>query len=369
MAYITIQHASRKWNISERRIQFLCSEGRLPGAIKFGRQWAIPEDNCKPLDARIKSGKYIKHTRDSIAPLQTIDLFCGCGGMSLGFQKAGFHIISAYDKWFAALKVYAANFSHPVFERDLAMKAAQDEIVSQRPDIIIGGPPCQDFSTAGHMNEGLGRARLSIVYSNIVSAAHPKFFVMENVAIARKSEAYKKAIENYRKAGYGLTQILLDASYCGVPQTRKRFFVIGELGGNDDFLTDRLKAHLAEKPMTIHDYLGDSLGVEYYFRIPTNYSRRGVFSIYAPSQTIRAIDRPIPKNYKKHKDDPVEIGPNVRALTVKERSYIQTFPDSFQFQGTKTDLNTMIGNAVPVNLAKYVADALMLYIQKKEWWR
>ena len=77
--------------------------------------------------------------------------------------------------------------------------------------------------------------------------------------------------------------------------------------------------------------------------------------------TVRGIDRPIPKGYKKHPQDPVEIGPLVRALTVKERSYLQTFPKEFIFEGTKTDLNTMIGNAVPVNLAQYVADALMHY--------
>lgn len=367
MAYMTIQSASRKWNISERRIQVLCSEGRLPGAIKFGRQWAIPEGESKPVDARVKSGKYIRQSSDNVTPdlFRTIDLFCGCGGMSLGFQNAGFHIISAYDKWAPAIKVYAANFKHPVYEKDLSERTVQNDIILQKPSVIIGGPPCQDFSTAGLMDEGLGRAELSIAFSNIVSASLPWFFVMENVAAARKSNAYKKAIENYRQAGYGLTQILLDASYCGVPQTRKRFFVIGELGGKDDFLTNRLKAHLADKPMTIHDYLGDTLGVEYYFRIPTNYNRRGVYSIYEPSQTIRAIDRPIPKGYKKHKDDPVEIGPKVRALTIKERSYIQTFPDNFRFEGTKTDQNTMIGNAVPVNLAKYVADTLMAYIQEK----
>ena len=79
--------------------------------------------------------------------------------------------------------------------------------------------------------------------------------------------------------------------------------------------------------------------------------------------TIRGVDRPIPKSYKKHPDDPVDIGPKVRALTVIERSYIQTFPQSYIFDGTKTDLNQMIGNAVPVNLARYVANALNEYIE------
>lgn len=62
MEYITIQEAAQKWNVSERRIQVLCTSGRLPGAQKFGRQWAIPADLEKPDDARIKSGRYRKST-------------------------------------------------------------------------------------------------------------------------------------------------------------------------------------------------------------------------------------------------------------------------------------------------------------------
>lgn len=292
----------------------------------------------------------------------TVDLFCGCGGLSLGFQRAGFKIIAAYDNWQPAITVYEQNFEHKVYKRDLSQKTAQDEVIDLHPRFIIGGPPCQDFSTAGHMNEELGRAQLSVAFSNIIIQAKPEYFVMENVARARSSNAYQKAITQFAEAGYGMTKMVLDACYCNVPQQRKRFFVIGHIGDSDGFLDSYLLANLSEKPMTIYDYLGDELGTEYYFRVPTNYSRRGVYSIYEPAMTVRGIDRPIPKGYKKHPQDPVEIGPLVRALTVKERSYLQTFPKEYVFEGTKTDLNTMIGNAVPVNLAKYVADALMQYI-------
>ena len=117
--------------------------------------------------------------------------------------------------------------------------------------------------------------------------------------------------------------------------------------------------------MTIFDYLGDSLGVEYYFRIPRSYNRRAIFSIYEPCVTVRGVDRPVPKNYKKHPGDLVEISNKVRALTVKERSYIQTFPRNFIFEGTKTNLNQMIGNAVPVEMANYVGKVLLKYINQK----
>ena len=282
--------------------------------------------------------------------LNTIDLFCGCGGMSLGFQNAGFNIIAAYDNWDPAVKVYKKNFTHPVYQEDLASSEVQKRIIDARPDIIIGGPPCQDFSSAGHRNENFGRAVLSIVFSEIIVKAKPKYFVMENVPEITKSSSIKVVIDNFKSAGYGLTQRVLDASYCGVPQSRKRFFLIGILNEKDGELMDYLERHLTTKPMTMFDYFGDSLGIEYYFRVPRSYSRRGVFSIYEPCQTIRGVDRPIPAGYTGHPSDPVKIGPQVRALTVLERSYVQTFPKTFVFEGSKGDLNLMIGNAVPVKL-------------------
>ncbi len=298
--------------------------------------------------------------------LKGVDLFCGCGGMSRGFENAGFNIVAGFDNWRPAIRVYEANFNHPVIEQDLSkVEDSVSKIKPYNPDIIIGGPPCQDFSTAGYQDETRGRAILSVCYSRIICALKPRFFVMENVATIKNSVSFKTAISNFKKAGYGLTQKILDAAYCGVPQTRKRMFVIGELNGADGFLDDELDRNLSKEPMSIHDYLGDSLGIEYYFRVPTNYSRRGIFSVHEPSMTIRAVDRPIPKGYKGHPSDPVPVS-EVRCLTPKERSYIQTFPESFDFFGGKSDMNSMIGNAVPVNLAKYVGEALIRYLNAKD---
>lgn len=117
--------------------------------------------------------------------------------------------------------------------------------------------------------------------------------------------------------------------------------------------------------MSIYDYLGHSLGIEYYFRVPTNYKRRAVYSIYEPSMTIRGVDRPVPSGYQGHHLDSVPAS-QTRPLTPKERSYIQTFPKDFVFLGSKTDMNAMIGNAVPVNLAKFVGDALLRYIETQK---
>jgi len=293
--------------------------------------------------------------------LTTVDLFCGCGGMSLGFQNAGYKILAAYDNWRKAINVYNKNFKHQAIIADLRKEKYKKKIADMKPDIIIGGPPCQDFSSAGHRDETLGRADLTITYCQIVIEARPKYFVMENVSRIIKSEILSYIKSKFREAGYGLTEDILDASYCGVPQSRKRYLLIGHLGGQDGFLEKYIVKNLSKKRMSIHDYLGDSLGVEYYFRIPRSYNRRAVFSVYEPCVTIRAVDRPIPPNYKRHPGDLVEIGQKVRALTPIERSYIQTFPQTYIFEGSKTDMNKMIGNAVPVKLAEFIAEAITMY--------
>lgn len=296
--------------------------------------------------------------------LKTVDLFAGCGGMSLGFMNAGYDVVLALDNWDPAIDVYRRNFSHPILKQDLSDVEESIRIVETvSPSIVIGGPPCQDFSTAGHQDETLGRAALSVAFAQIVSAVKPSWFVMENVSTIRNSDAFKKALDTFLSAGYGLTCKVLDAAYCGVPQTRKRMFVIGGLNQCKGFLDERLEDGLSDKPMTIRDYLGDSLGIENYFRVPTNYSRRGVFSIDEPSMTIRGVDRPIPSGYKGNPNDSAPVD-EARILTPKERSYIQTFPEDFEFSGTKTNVNQMIGNAVPVNLAKYVGRALADYIDE-----
>lgn len=296
--------------------------------------------------------------------LKTIDLFSGCGGMSLGFQNAGFDVIAAYDNWQPAVDVYKKNFSHPAVKADLSDPAARQSAADLRPRVVVGGPPCQDFSSAGPGRSSSSRANLVEAFASIVELARPQFFVLENVPRARLSSVFERSVSRLKELGYGLTQIELDAAYCGVPQTRKRLFVIGGLGEHAGFLSEELNSRLAERPLTMREYFGKNLPFEHYFRVPTNYNRRGIFSVDAPSTTVRAIDRPVPKGYKGHPLDPVPLTSDIRELSVQERAQLQTFPVTFKFTGTKTDLNTMIGNAVPVKLAHFVARGLMSHIEK-----
>jgi DNA (cytosine-5)-methyltransferase 1 len=105
------------------------------------------------------------HKLELHSSLKVIDLFAGCGGLSLGFQNAGFQIAAAFDNWQTAIKVYKKNFNHDVILCDIAALDNFEIIKNINPDIIIGGPPCQDFSSAGKRDENLGRGDLTIKFA------------------------------------------------------------------------------------------------------------------------------------------------------------------------------------------------------------
>ncbi|EAW38015.1 DNA cytosine methyltransferase [Lyngbya sp. PCC 8106] len=299
--------------------------------------------------------------------MRVVDLFAGCGGLSLGLQQAGFNIVAAFDDWESAIKVYQKNFAHPIFSGNLQeVQTAVDLIKPFSPNVIVGGPPCQDFSSAGKRDENLGRGDLTLAFSDIITRIKPQWFILENVELFKKSRQYSQAKALFEQSGYGLTEKVFDASLCGVPQKRKRFFWVGELNGKDNRLLSYFESKLSSKPTTVRDYLGDKLGLEYYYRHPRSYQRRGIFSIDEPSPTVRGVNRPIPKTYQKHPKDPVEITPNLRPLTTLERSYIQTFPETFIFEGSKTDLEQMIGNAVPVKLAEFVGKCMIESVENSQ---
>lgn len=298
--------------------------------------------------------------------MRAVDIFSGCGGLSLGFQKGGINVVAAYDKWDAAVKVYERNFDHPVYKADLSdVEACSFHISEYYPDMIVGGPPCQDFSSAGLRNEDNGRGDLTVSYASIIATVKPEWFVMENVATITKTNKLAQAKSIFKKAGYGLTEVILNASLCGVPQKRKRFFLIGHQGSPDGFMNAFIQSRLADKEMTIKDYFGDKIDIEFYYRHPRSYARRGIFSVNEPSPTIRGVNRPVPKGYNLHPNDPVESLDGIRPLTFKERSMIQTFPEDFVFLGSKSEIEQMVGNAVPVNLASFVAKCIRDYADRE----
>lgn len=291
--------------------------------------------------------------------LRIVDLFCGCGGLSKGFEEAGLKVNYAIDNWKPAIDTYKKNFNDAnVINCDLSNEKESINLLNSiNPEIIIGSPPCQDYSSAGKRIEA-DKASLTLNYANIVCAIKPKIFLMENVAQAKNSVSYKKARDIFKNNDYGLTEIVLDSSLCGVPQKRKRFICIGIKDGKDNELENIIKEKMSKKSMTLRDYYGNSLGFDYYYRHPRNYNRRAIFSIDEPAPTIRGVNRPIPKGYPGHKNDACKLEDNPHALTTFDRALIQTFPKDFVFEGSKTDIEQMIGNAVPVKLGYFIANII-----------
>lgn len=296
-----------------------------------------------------------------------IDLFCGCGGLSKGFEEEGIIISDAFDNWEPAIRTYEFNFPNScVHSCDLSNDEEAIKIIKKiKPEIIIGSPPCQDYSSAGKRIEA-DNANLTLSYAKIVCGIKPKIFVMENVAQIRKSKTYLEAKKIFKSSNYGLTEVVLDSSLCGVPQKRKRFICIGILGKEDSALLELINNKLSKKSLTLREYYGDSLGFEYYYRHPRNYNRRAIFSIDEPAPTIRGVNRPIPKGYPGHKNDACKLEDNPHALTTSDRALIQTFPNDYTFKGTKTDVEQMIGNAVPVKLGSFIAKIIKEYLSQKK---
>lgn len=291
--------------------------------------------------------------------MRTVDLFCGGGGFSLGFEHAGFDVVAAADAWDKAVENYRQNFSHDCLRLNLGNVEQAIKVLSKyRPKVIIGGPPCQDFSTAGKLVEG-DRAMLTEAYARIVARLEPQIFVMENVPAAAKTKTFKRALNILEQAGYTCQHTVLDASLYGVPQRRKRLFCIGaKMQDLPRKVFDCLDSKKSSHPLTVRQYLADEIDFDFFYIHPRTYARRAVFTVDAPAPTMRGQARPIPPNYKQHPGDDGPIEQAV-ALTVAHRARIQTFPTDYKWSGTKTALNQIIGNAVPVNLALAVGQALM----------
>lgn len=152
----------------------------------------------------------------------------------------------------------------------------------------------------------------------------------------------------------------------GGPQMRRRYFVIGKLGEKDDFLLESLLSDLSKERMTVRKYFeGKTFGVEFIYQHPRTYKRRAIFSVDEPLSTIRSVNRPIPSNYDIHPADKTSDLSKVHVLTTKERSYIQSFPESFEFVGTTSSVEQAIGNAVPVKMAEYIAQAIAFIAKTK----
>ena len=168
--------------------------------------------------------------------MKIIDLFCGIGGLSLGFEQAGFEVVSAIDIWADAVKTYNHNREDKVAQvasvEDFNNEVLPELVKQQKISGIIGGPPCQGFSTVGKRDIDDPRNKMYLEFYKAVKIASPDFFVIENVKgmlTLNKGAFVKDLLERFGENGLGYTisYKLLNAADSGVPQNRYRVFYVG----------------------------------------------------------------------------------------------------------------------------------------------
>ena len=324
--------------------------------------------------------------------MKVLSLFSGCGGLDLGFERAGFEIPVANEFDSTIWKTY--RFNHPrtkLLTEDIR-KISNDEFPDDI-DGIIGGPPCQSWSEAG-AQRGIDdpRGKLFFDYIRILESIKPKFFLAENVSgmlARRNSEAVAKFIESFENLGYRVTMNLINARDYGIPQDRKRVFFIGF---RRDLEIEFKLPSIHEKIATLRDSIWD-LQFNAIETLPNNRHNpesvnsneffTGSFSsIFMSRNRVRSWDEPAftiqasGRQCQLHPSAPKMIfaakdrfrfveGFLYRRLSIREIARLQTFPDEFKFfYENANDAYKMIGNAVPIQLAEEFARSILNFLRK-----
>lgn len=344
-----------------------------------------------------------------------IDLFCGCGGLSKGFEDAGFDIRLAIDNWDDAVRTYNHNHkSKAAICEDIHNLKDEhlEEIVSEGDIVgIIGGPPCQGYSTVGTRDVNDPRNHLYREYCRVVEKIQPEFFVLENVKglTTLAGGAFRKNIvERFQGLGYDVKYQILNAADFGVPQNRHRVFFVGMKSHHFDF------PESAGNPLTCSDALSDmpeindenGLSPEFEYPVPPQNEYQAMMrknsdrvlnhQITVHSEQTKSIIGMIPdggkikdlpeeywkvRKYNKafermsgsRPSNTVDTGhrnyfhySENRIPTVRENARLQSFPDDFEILGSKTSQYKQVGNAVPPLLAYAVAKAIQDAFQGKK---
>ena len=314
-----------------------------------------------------------------------MDLFAGAGGMSLGFDNAGFKNLLAveFNKDFA--ETYKKNFPrHNLIVDDIKNVTEQqiyDIIKNEKVDVIIGGPPCQGFSIAGNIGRNFiddDRNRLFKEFVRFVKIIKPRVFVLENVAAMErhdKGKTIKEIVSSFKEIGYDIKYKVLNAVNFGVPQERRRIFIVGTLGENNFEYPQEIN-----KIVTVKDAIDDLPKLENgeISEIPNHTAMKHSAQMLEKMSYVSdgGNRNDIPENLRPKSGDSRKYirydskKPSFcvtgdmrkifhysqnRALTCRELARLQTFPDSFVFLGNTGKVQQQIGNAVPVLLASKIA--------------
>lgn len=331
--------------------------------------------------------------------MNLISLFSGAGGLDMGFHNAGFRTLIAneYDK--KICPTFKANFPKTrLIEGDIRAVSSQNFKCEEPIHGIIGGPPCQSWSEAGTL-KGIEDARGQLFYDyiRILKDVQPMFFVAENVSgmlAKRHSKAVQRFLTLFDEAGYNVNLKMLNANDYNVPEDRDRVFYIGFRKDLEIFdyqypMPNSHKPTLKEciwdlkdnaMPALEHNKTnGDKCIIpnhEYYIGAfsPIFMSRNRVRSWDEPGFTVQASGRQCQLHPQAPKMEKVGLNKQrfvkgkehlYRRMTVREVARVQSFPDTFRFIYSDVDYGyKMIGNAVPVNLAYYVAKSITETLKK-----
>ncbi|VEJ08533.1 type II 5-cytosoine methyltransferase [Helicobacter pullorum] len=300
-----------------------------------------------------------------------ISLFSGCGGLDLGFIKAGFDIVFANDIDKEACESYAKNIGKHILCKDIY---GLDTKEIPNADILIGGFPCLGFTIANGKNRNVDSRynSLYLEYARVLKDKQPKYFLVENVAGIQsgkgfKENFYEKILPTFQSCGYELKHTLLNASDFGVPQNRKRVIIIGK---RLDIKTEiSFPKALKAKPKTLKDAISD-LPLEYDENIPNHTGSKHKITIngYVGNRKLE-WDKPAPTitgRGSRGGGAVIHPHPNLhRRLSVRECARIQSFPDSFIFYGSNGATYAQIGNAVPPLMSYYIAKEFITALKNK----
>ena len=343
---------------------------------------------------------------------KVIDLFCGIGGLSLGFKNNGFEIACAneYDKEISQ-SFQANNPNTIMYENDindLDIYKTFSEYIGI--DLIVGGPPCQGFSQKG---KRLGiydkRNFLFRKYLEIIELIKPKVFLIENVPnilTTNKGFFIKDIKEHFYKSNYKIYSSILNSYDYGVPQKRKRAFIVGSSTGKEFFFPEIQKKFITvEEAISDLPVLESGQGKEYFpyiglpkskYQIEMRKNSKGIYNHKATKHSDLALKKlslipPLGNKFNLPKELSTKsiysgtwsrINPNGptrtittrfdtpssgeftlndqdRCLTVREAARIQSFPDKIIFYGSKQSQMKQVGNAVPPLLAKAISNSIL----------
>ncbi len=358
----------------------------------------INDDIQMSLFDLLEEAEKLKHNnvKQHASSLNYIDLFCGAGGFSVGFDKAGFNNVFSLDIEENFCKTYQYNFpKHTLVKKDIKDLTNNDIkklINKQDIDVIVGGPPCQGFSIAGNIARNFiddPRNYLFKEFVRVVSIIKPKCFVMENVArlyTHNKGKTKDEIILDFENIGYSVKSKIINTAEYGIPQVRKRVFFIGSrIEKNITFPDVNNKSKTVKQ--AIYDLptlnSGDSSSIPNHIAMNHSVQMLKKMSYISDGgdrteipKSIRPQSGDVRKYIRYQGDKPsITVTGDMRkvfhfnqnrALTVRELARLQTFPDSFVFQSSKISQQQQVGNAVPPLMAEIIANTLKISLKNEQ---